>query len=98
MASELKANAIYKIIGMNCYAVPSNSSDKMYKVCFDESATNWTCSCKHGEIQASRGLAAKCCHVSAVQISIVANKKVTKPLETSQKGHLHSAIGFSLLK
>ncbi len=96
MATEIKANAIYKIIGQNCYAVPSNSSDAMYKVCFDESAANWTCTCRHGEVQSERGQAARCCHVAAVQVSIKANL----PVSTDQKGLLHSASGkaFSLLK
>jgi len=94
-ANEITANAIYKILGQNCYAVPSDSCSAMYKVCFDNDAANWTCTCKHGYYQAERGLAAHCKHVAAVQVSIKANK----PLETSQKGHLNgSTQGFSLLK
>ena len=72
-ANEITANAIYKILGQNCWAVPSDSSTSMYKVCFSESASNWECTCRHGEVQASRCQAAHCKHVAAVQISIKAN-------------------------
>ena len=94
MATEITSSAIYKIIGGDCWAVPSDSGNGIYKVCFEN--TSWTCTCKHGEIQAHRGQDARCKHVAAVQTSIKANSKPA--VETSQKGHLHSAQGFSLLR
>ncbi len=95
--TEIKAAAIYKILNQNCYAVPSDSSNDMYKVCFDESASNWTCTCKHGEFQASRGQAARCKHVAAVQISIKANlRPVVKPVEISVKGTLNRKAEFKM--
>ncbi len=95
MATEIKANAIYKILSQNCWMVPSDSSNEMYKVCFDESTSNWTCTCKHGEFQASRGQAARCKHVAAVQISIKANLKPVV-VETSQKGTLNRKSEFKM--
>jgi hypothetical protein len=89
MATEIKANAIYKILNQNCWAVPSNSSDTLYRVCFDEASSNWTCTCKHGEIQASRGQSAKCCHVAAVQISVKANLQQEQEAYASR---LHNGV------
>ncbi len=95
MATEIKANAIYRVISQNCWMVPSDSSSAMYKVCFDESASNWTCTCKHGQFQASRGQAARCKHVGAVQTSIKANLKQAV-VETSQKGTLNRKSEFKM--
>ncbi len=96
--TEITATAIYKITiketGKVCYAVPSDSSDKMYTTCFDEATSGWTCTCAHGTHQAQRGRDAHCKHVAAAQTSIKANK----PLETSQKGSLHGSQGFSLMR
>src|SRR6266487_4146722 len=71
---EITSTAIYKIIGQNCWAVPSDRSGDLYKVCFDEPSSNWTCGCDHGGYQAQKGQAAHCKHVAAVQTSILANK------------------------
>jgi hypothetical protein len=92
--TEIKSTAIYKILDMNCYAVPSNSSDTMYKVCFDDASANWTCTCKHGEIQASRGQGAKCCHVDAVQISVVANLQQSKDQDRSNFNNYELSLGI----
>jgi len=97
---EITATAIYKVLNHDCWMVPADSSSDMYKVCYNTHLNIWECECRHGEEQAKNAQPARCKHVRAVQVSILANKKVTKPLETSQKGLLHSASGkaFSLLK
>lgn len=72
-------NEIYKVTsksdGTECYAVPSDSNPGLfYKSCWNANTAAWTCTCKHGEIQAARGQAAHCKHVKAAQVAIVANK------------------------
>lgn len=79
-ATEITANAIYKVTtkatGQTCYAVPSDSTPGAYYItCFDEKSTNWTCTCKAGEIAAHRGQSANCKHARAAQTSIIANKE-----------------------
>jgi hypothetical protein len=96
-ANEITATAIYKILGQNCWAVPSDSSNAMYKVCFSESASNWECTCRHGEVMSQHGHAAHCKHVAAVQVSIKANL----PVPTSDERlnmPLNGQRAFSLLK
>jgi hypothetical protein len=113
-ATEIKSNAIYKILGQNCWMVPSDTSSTMYKVCFDEASSNWTCACRHGEVQAQRGQAAHCKHVAAVQVSIKANLKQEQDeglrfspwhgsnrgaeLPIDQRGSLGGTREFSLLR
>jgi hypothetical protein len=84
-ANEITANAIYKILGQNCWAVPSDSTDAMYKVCFSESASNWECTCRHGEVMSQYGHAAHCKHVAAVQVSIKANLPRAAQLAANEK-------------
>jgi hypothetical protein len=78
---EITATAIYKILGHDCWMVPSDSADTMYKVCYNNELNIWECECRHGQEQAKNAQPARCKHVRAVQVSIVANKKATKPLE-----------------
>jgi len=93
---EITATAIYKIIGHDCWMVPSDSSSDMHKVCYNNDLNIWECECRHGEEMAKYARNAHCKHVAAVQISIKANL----PLSTDQKGYLHSASGkaFSIMR
>jgi hypothetical protein len=91
--ATITATAIYKVTSKatneTCYMVPSDSQANVYyKACWNESESRWTCTCKAGE----NGRACK--HTAAAQVSVLANK----PLETSQKGSLHSAKAFSLMR
>jgi hypothetical protein len=95
--NEIKANAIYKILGHDCWMVPSDNSSDMYKVCYNNELNIWECECRHGEEMANIARGAHCKHVAAVQTSVKAN---LKPItDVSQKGHLNgSTQGFSLLR
>jgi len=97
MATGIKANAIYRVISQNCWMVPSDSSNDMYKVCFNSNLNIWECECRHGQEMAKVARNAHCKHVQAVQISIKANLKqvsVTKPVEV--KGTLNRKAEFKM--
>jgi hypothetical protein len=74
--TEIKATAIYKVTskvdGSTCWYVPADSQDEPYKVCFGGNL--WSCTCKHGEYAAKRGIDCRCKHHRAVQVSILANR------------------------
>ncbi len=72
--TEIQSNAIYKVQvkgqSTTCWAVPSDSQPgTYYTVCFDEQATQWTCTCPAG----SRSYR-DCKHRRAVQASLLASK------------------------
>src|SRR5438128_9946008 len=72
---EITATAIYKVTlkdtGKTCWQVPSDSNHGVtYTVCFDEQATQWTCTCPAG----AHGYNSNCKHRRAVRDSLQVNK------------------------
>ena len=88
--SEITATAIYtvttKATGAECYAVPSDSNPGTYYVtCWNAAASNWTCTCKHGEVMAQAGKSAHCKHTRAAQTAILANKNAERERKEAER-------------
>ncbi|HYT33856.1 MAG TPA: SWIM zinc finger family protein [Ktedonobacteraceae bacterium] len=75
-ATEIKATAIFRVIGQPCWGVPSDDARRAhpYKVCWNEETGLWECECRDGQFAAGRGQSANCKHVRAVMTSVLANK------------------------
>ncbi len=85
-----------KSTGETVYSVKSDSSDTYYRMTWNVQAIQWECDCPATK---------PCKHLRALQEVLKAKRaaaqesiKANKPLETSQKGHLHGSQGFSLMR
>lgn len=72
---EITASAIYRVTaksdGRECYMVPSDSQPGLfYQTCWNAETNNWDCTCRHGQVQATRGQSAYCKHTRAAQVAI----------------------------
>ena len=89
---EIPGNAIVRIIGTDCWYVPSHTpGHDDHKVCWNAEQVRWECSCSNGKEMAKRGQSARCYAVNAVMVSVLANKQeyllASEPVDVTYKSH-----------
>ena len=110
---EVGNNCIARIIGTDCWLVPSHTpGHDAHRVCWNSDLCIWECSCANGIHAKAKRESARCYAVNAVMVSVLANKQEyllasepkaepkpeSKPVPYSQRGSLNGDRSFNLMR